>query len=134
MYSHALDAVDKDSCQVFKATIGCVFFGTPHVKLGRSSWAQTSSQISRALAAQSPLTTQLSDSVLGLVEPEDMVQLSSAFVHRARQLRSVSCVETLTTSTNRGKLLVCQYSPSSCSNLTFPTDCPTRRCGHGFAR
>jgi len=110
--------VDNDSRQVSKATIGCIFFGTPHVKLSRS-WAQTSSSISRALATQSPSTTQLTASVLGSVEAEDMVRLSSAFVQQARQLQLVSCVETCTTSTSRGKLLVCHHSRFSPRNLTI---------------
>ncbi len=124
MYLNALGKVDKESHQIFKATIGCIFFGTPHVRLDGLPWAQTSSQISQALV-YSPSMTQLPASVLGLVEAEDVLQLSSAFVKQARRLHLVSCVETLPTPTKRGKLMVCYRSSSSRHRLTFSTDCPT---------
>lgn len=124
MYLNALGKVDKESHQIFKATIGCIFFGTPHVRLDGSPWAQTSSQISQALA-YSPSMTQLPTSVLGSVEAEDVLQLSSAFVKQACRLRIISCVETLPTSSKRGKLMVCCCSSSSRHLLTISTDCPT---------
>ena len=106
MYSQALSTVDRDSHQISKAICACIFFGTPHVQSGKASWAQVKSQISRALAAHSPSLTQIPTSMLASAEAEDMLRLSSDFCHQSGQIQLVSCVETLATSTNRGKLLV----------------------------
>lgn len=98
--------VDKDYLQISNATCACVFFGTPHIRSGKASWVQMKSQISRALAAHSLSLTRNHKSMLESEEAEDMLRLSSDFCYESGRIKLISCFETRTTSTDRGRLLV----------------------------
>ena len=111
VYSAALEAVDDDSFLVSRHTKACCFFGTPHSCTSKASWSQSLTQISRVLASKAARPARDYKDVLDSAADEDMLRLSSSFVHVVvhLQIKILSLIETKVTPTNRGRLLVRQW-------------------------
>ena len=118
VYAHALRDVDFESYSILEMTRGCCFLSTPHTGFRKSSWDPAISRISMVLTSQSPTTTQNLQKIFKSAEGDDMLQTCSLFtdIIAHKNIPILSFFEKLSSSTTRGKIIVC---PSLSTHVKF---------------